>query len=101
MHHAYSPLQHVGSSLRPLQCGRSSQPRLLSFFQAVQDYKTVCHRTINKTNVDGGICTSYGWDHIEGHHDSTPWIWLHHHVAVQAYTYTINLPTDSEFSARV
>ena len=53
MHHAHSPLQHFRSSPGPLRSGRSRQPKLLSFFQAVQVYETVCYRTINKTNVYG------------------------------------------------
>ena len=63
--------------------------------------RTICHRTINKTIADGGICTSYGRDHIEGYHDSTPWIWLRNHVAIQTCTYPIHLPTHNEFLARV
>ena len=65
--------------------------------QVVQVYKTVWYRTINKTNAVGCICISYGWDHLEGHHDSTPWIWLRIYVGVQTYTYTIYLPTYCEF----
>ena len=38
--------------------------------------------TINKTNADGCICTSYGPDYFEGHHDSTPLIWLRDHVVI-------------------
>ena len=49
--------------------------------------------TINKTNADGRNCTSCGRVHLEGNHDSTPWIWSRDHVAVQTYTYTISLPT--------
>ena len=78
MHYIQSPLQHIGSFLWPLWKGRSSQPRLLSFFQAVQDYEMVCYR-----------CTSYARDHIESNHDSTPWLWLRDHVAAK--------PTSTQF----
>jgi hypothetical protein len=48
-----------------------------------------------KTNADDRICTSYGRDHSESHYNSTPWIWLRAHLAIQTSTYTIHLPTDS------
>ena len=60
MRHTHLPLQHFRTSPRPLRSGRSYQPRLLSFFHAVQVYETVCYRTINKSNgsaraMDGTI----------------------------------------------
>jgi hypothetical protein len=45
--------------------------------------------------------TSYGRDHSQSHYDFTPWIWLRAHLAIQTSTYTIHLPTDSQFSVRV
>ena len=55
----------------------------------------------NNTNADGRICMSYGRDHFEGRYDSTPWVWLRAHAAIQTCTYTIYLWTESYFPVRV